>query len=144
MNTTDKIKKSWWVLFPFTFIFPGVGFIYIGMKFDNKKWILEGITYEVPWFFYLLSSSIYPSHVMLVYYVWILLLAAFIALVRSIMVAIKLVDVYEMGETPKVASSSSTSSIAKAREDSKIGACSNTLMGGFNEVNRSKSYKSQC
>ncbi|WP_296803521.1 hypothetical protein [uncultured Methanobrevibacter sp.] len=123
MNTTDKIKKSWWVLFPFTFIFPGVGFIYIGMKFDNKKWILEGITYEVPWFFYLLSSSIYPSHVMLVYYVWILLLAAFIALVRSIMVAIKLVDVYEMGETPKVASSSSTSSIAKAREDSKIGAC---------------------
>ena len=123
MNTTDKIKKSWWVLFPFTFIFPGVGFIYIGMKFDNKKWILEGITYEVPWFFYLLSSSIYPSHVMLVYYVWILLLAAFIALVRSIMVAIKLVDVYEMGETPKVASSSSTSSIAKAKEDSKIGAC---------------------
>ena len=67
MNTTDKIKKSWWVLFPFTFIFPGVGFIYIGMKFDNKKWILEGITYEVR--------------------------------------------------------SSSTSSIAKAREDSKIGAC---------------------
>ena len=55
--------------------------------------------------------------------VWILLLAAFIALVRSIMVAIKLVDIYEMGETPKVASSSSTSSIAKAKEDSKIGAC---------------------
>lgn len=123
MNTTDKIKKSWWVLFPFTFIFSGMGFIYIGMKFNNKKWILEGITYEVPWLFYLLSSAIYPSGVMALYYVWIMLLAAFIALIRSIMVAIKLIDVYEIGETPKVTSSSSTSSIGKAKEDSKIGAC---------------------
>ena len=61
MNTLEKIKRSWWVLFPFTVAFPGFGFIYIGMKSSNNNWILEGITYELPFFFYILASAAFPS-----------------------------------------------------------------------------------
>lgn len=101
MDTFDKIKKSWWVVFPFTVIFSGFGFIYIGLKSSNKNWMLEGITYELPFFLYIVASTAYPSSIMVGYYIWIILLAAFIALIRSVMVAIKLFDVYEM-ETPRV------------------------------------------
>ena len=124
MDTIDKIKKSWWVIFPFTFIFPGVGFIYIGLKADNRNWILEGITYELPWFFYFLASAKFSSEVMAVYYVWIILLVMFIALVRSIMVAIKLLEVYEKEEPkPKVYSATSTSSSSDSKENDGLKSC---------------------
>ncbi|MDO5859648.1 hypothetical protein [Methanobrevibacter sp.] len=102
MDTFDKIKKSWWVLFPFTIAFPGFGFIYIGVKSSNKNWMLEGITYELPFFLYVVASSAFPSGVMANYYLWIIALAMFIALIRSVMVAIKLFDVYDLDETPKI------------------------------------------
>lgn len=124
MDTIDKIKKSWWVIFPFTFIFPGVGFIYIGLKADNRNWILEGITYELPWFFYFLASAKFSSEVMAAYYVWIILLVMFIALVRSIMVAIKLLEVYEKEEPkPKVYSATSTSSSSNSKENDGLKSC---------------------
>ena len=59
---------------------------------------------------------------MIIYYGWILLLAAFIALIRSIMVAIKLVDIYDMDENPVVTKVTSTP-MGKAKEDSSLGAC---------------------
>ncbi|WP_295112361.1 hypothetical protein [uncultured Methanobrevibacter sp.] len=123
MNAIDKIKKSWWVIFPFTFLFPGMGLLYIGLKFNNRNWIVEGITYEVPWFFFFLSSAIYHSQVISSYYVWILILTAFIALVRSIMVAIKLAEVYDIGENSTATHVSSGSPISKAKDDSKLGGC---------------------
>lgn len=120
MDTFEKIKKSWWVLFPFTLIFPGFGFIYIGMKASNKNWIIEGITYEMPWLFYFIACSMFPAKVMVTYYIWLILLAAFIALVRSIMVAVKLIDVYEMNNVPKISTSTSsgTSTTASNKKDS--------------------------
>lgn len=120
MDTFEKIKKSWWVLFPFTLIFPGFGFIYIGMKASNKNWIIEGITYEMPWLFYFIACSMFPAKVMVTYYIWLILLAAFIALVRSIMVAVKLIDVYEMNNVPKISTSTSsgTSTTASSKKDS--------------------------
>lgn len=120
MNTFEKIKKSWWVLFPFTLIFPGFGFIYIGLKASNKNWIIEGITYEMPWLFYFIACSMFPAKVMVTYYIWLILLAAFIALVRSIMVAVKLIDVYEMNNVPKISTSTSsgTSTTASSKKDS--------------------------
>ena len=93
MDTFEKIKRSWWVLFPFTLFLPGFGFIYIGLKSENRNWILEGITYELPFFFYLLTSAIYSFQAMLPYYIVLIILASLIALIRSIMVAIKLFDV---------------------------------------------------
>ena len=124
MDTIEKIKKSWWVIFPFTFIFPGVGFIYIGLKADNRNWILEGITYELPWFFYFLASAKFPSEVMAPYYVWIMLLVSFIALVRSIMVAIKLLDVYEKEDPkPEVYSTPTSSSSSASGDNDGLKSC---------------------
>jgi hypothetical protein len=118
METSEKIKKSWWVIFPFTFLFPGLGFIYIGLKASNRNWILEGITYELPWFFYFLASAKFSFDVMSGYYVWIILLVVFIALIRSIMVAIKLLDVYEKGEpVAEVYSTPGSRSIPKPGSD---------------------------
>lgn len=102
MNAFDKIKRSWWVIFPFTQIFSGVGFIYMGLKSSNRNWILEGVTYELPLFLFILASAIYPSRIMILYYVGIILLAAVIALIRSIMVAVRLFDVYEMEDSRRV------------------------------------------
>lgn len=119
METFEKIKKSWWVIFPFTLFLPGLGFIYIGMKSSNRNWIIEGITYQLPFFFYLLASAIYPSEIMIVYYIWLILLAAFIALVRSIMVAIKLFDVYEKEDRPRIAASTYTSQNSGSSDESK-------------------------
>ena len=93
MDTFEKIKKSWWVLFPFTLIFSGFGFIYVGYKSSNKNWIFEGIAYEMPWLFYFISCALYSAEIMVGYYIWIILLAAAIALIRSIIVAVKLLDV---------------------------------------------------
>ena len=102
MNAFDKIKRSWWVIFPFTLIFSGVGFIYMGLKSSNRNWILEGVTYELPLFLFILASAIYPSRIMILYYAGIILLAAVIALIRSIMVAVRLFDVYEMEDSRRV------------------------------------------
>ena len=130
MDTVDKIKKSWWVIFPFTFLFPGVGFIYIGLKASNRNWILEGITYELPWFFYIMASFKFSSQTMVQYYGWIILLACFIALIRSIMVAIKLLDVYDNHQTVQISqvstapgSNGSSSHIEKVKDNSKLSAC---------------------
>lgn len=110
MDTFEKIKRSWWVLFPFTLFLPGFGFIYIGLKSENRNWILEGITYELPFFFYLLTSAIYSYQAMLPYYIVLIILSAFIALIRSIMVAIKLFEVYENEDSPIITQVSSSGS----------------------------------
>ena len=126
MNTFEKIKESWWVLFPFTLIFPGFGFVYIGLKASNKNWIIEGITYEMPWLFYFIASAIFPSKVMVRYYIVLILLAAFIALIRSIMVAIKLIGVYEKNNTPQI---STTADSTKGKDkDSNWPACCGCLI----------------
>ena len=126
MNIFEKIKKSWWVLFPFTFLFPGFGFIYIGLKASNKNWIIEGITYQIPWLFYLIASAMFTSGVMLPYYIWLLILAVFIALIRSIMVALKLMEVYEKNDVPQMSATTSGNSAASSNikdNDSNWPAC---------------------
>lgn len=102
MDAFEKIKRSWWVIFPFTLFLPGLGFVYIGLKSDNKKWILEGITYELPTFFYILASAVYSFQVMAHYYFVLIVLAALIAFIRSIMVAFKLLDVYDKNDSPVI------------------------------------------
>ena len=131
MDTFEKFIKSWWVLFPFTLFLPGFGFIYIGLKSSNRNWILEGVTYQLPFFFYFVACAIYPADAMIKYYIWLILLAAFIALIRSIMVAIKLIEQYEKEERPKISASTYTSSnpsssadaTVKKDKDSKLPAC---------------------
>jgi hypothetical protein len=98
MNTFDKIKKSWWVILSFIMFLNGLGFMYIGFKHNNRNWVIEGITYELPWFFYFIVFGIYggtsPS-MTLVGFAAVLML---ISIIRSIWVAVKLLDVYGNNE----------------------------------------------
>lgn len=130
MDTFEKITRSWWVAFPLTLFLSGLGFIYIGLKSDNRKWILEGITYELPTFFYFLASAVYSFDAMAPYYVVLILLAALIAFIRSIMVAIKLLEVYDNNDSPAVTQVGTGGTITKDK-DSKWTACCGCLFVMF-------------
>ena len=98
MNLTEKIKNSWWVVLSFIIFLNGLGFLYIGFKHNNRNWILEGIAYEFPWFFYFVVFAIYgvsvPSTLMITFAVILML----ISVIRSVWVAVKLADVYDNNE----------------------------------------------
>ncbi len=99
MNASQKLLKSWWVILSFVLFINGFGFIYIGTKHNNQNWIVEGLIYEVPWFFYFIYYTIYgfvPAGFNQVDYILSLaLLLFFIGIVRSFWVAVKLWDVYD-------------------------------------------------
>ena len=98
MNLTEKIKISWWVILSFIMFLNGLGFLYIGFKHNNKNWILEGITYEVPWFFYFIIFASYGVSVpstMILGFAFLLML---VSIIRSVWVAVKLADVYKNNE----------------------------------------------
>ena len=98
MNLFEKIKNSWWVILSFIIFLNGLGFLYIGFKHNNKNWILEGITYEFPWFFYIILYIVYglsiPTSIIIAFAVILML----IGVIRSVWVAIKLADVYDNNE----------------------------------------------
>ena len=126
MNIFDKIKSSWWVILSFIFFINGVGFIYIGFKHNNRNWVFEGIAYEIPWVFYFIYYGIYglitPTE-LVVSFAMILML---ISVIRSVWVAIKLIDVYENNEkyTIKQTNLNNSRQIHKNNADSsKMGCC---------------------
>ena len=102
MNIVDKLIKSWWVILSFIMFINGFGFIYTGLKHDNRNWILEGIIYEIPWVFYFIYIGIYgfelfkvnPCDNVLAFGLLLLL----VSIIRSFWVAIKLWDVYDNNE----------------------------------------------
>lgn len=98
MNFVDKIKNSWWVILSFIIFFNGFGFIYIGLKHNNRNWILEGITYEFPWFFYLIVFAFYGISIPSTLIVAFAAIITLIGIIRSIWVAVKLADVYDNNE----------------------------------------------
>ena len=98
MHFIDKIKTSWWVILSVIPFLNGLGFIYIGFRHNNRNWILEGISYEFPWFFYFIIFANYGQGLASGAIIAIALLLMLISIIRSIWVAIKLVDVYENNE----------------------------------------------
>ena len=103
MNVIDKITKSWWVILSFIMFINGFGFIYIASKHSNKNWFVEGVIYEIPWFFYILYSGIYgipsvgtfnPASTMALFGELLMV----VCIIRSFWVAIKLLDVYDNNE----------------------------------------------
>lgn len=48
-TTFQKITHSLWGLFSLIMFLNGVGFLIIGKKVNEKKWIISGIIYEIPW-----------------------------------------------------------------------------------------------
>ena len=103
MNTFEKIRRSWWVILSFIFFLNGFGFVYIGFKHNNMNWVLEGITYEVPWVMYFIVFSAFNAKyvsmsdpiALIISFAFILML---VSIIRSVWVAIKLADVYEYNE----------------------------------------------
>lgn len=98
MNLTEKIKNSWWVILSIIIFLNGLGFLYIGFKHNNRNWILEGITYEFPWFFYFIIFAIYGVSVPSTLIINFALILMMISIIRSIWVDIKLADVYDNNE----------------------------------------------
>jgi hypothetical protein len=99
MKASQKLLKSWWVILSFILFINGFGFIYIGKKHYNRNWIIEGVIYEIPWFFYVIYHSIYgfiPNGYNQVDYILAFtMILMLISIVRSFWVAIKLWDVYD-------------------------------------------------
>lgn len=95
MDLTDKIKNSWWVILSFVMVLNGVGFIYIGSKHNNRNWIIEGIIYEVPWFFYFTLFGVYGLSYPTSTLISLGLILMMISIIRSVWVAVKLGYVYD-------------------------------------------------
>lgn len=92
MNIFEKLARSWWVLLSVIFFINGFGFIYLGFKTQNKNWVIEGITYELPWIFMLPFSNVPPVFGGLMAVAILLMLISFI---RSVWVDMKYLDMRE-------------------------------------------------
>jgi len=99
MNIVDKVIKLWWVILSFIIFINGFGFIYTGLKHDNRNWVIEGIIYEIPWFFFIIYVMIFGSNIFGVdpgdYVLLFALVLLIVSIIRSIWLAIKLWDVYD-------------------------------------------------
>lgn len=98
MKLSEKIKNSWWVILSFIPFINGLGFLYIGFRHDNKNWVIEGITYEFPWFFYFIVFAFYGRSIPSTLIVTFAVILMLVCLIRSVWVAVKLSDVYENNE----------------------------------------------
>lgn len=61
MRISKIILNSLWVLFSFIPFINGFGFIYMGLKIKNNAWIIEGITYELPWFLFVINAYMFEG-----------------------------------------------------------------------------------
>ncbi len=52
-----KIINSWWLVFPFTIYLNWVAFLYIGVTARNRKWIIYGVLYAIPFIIYLVYTE---------------------------------------------------------------------------------------
>ena len=114
MTTAEKILKSWWAIFSAILFLNGLGFIYIGIRNNNRNWIIEGIIYEIPWVF----GVYFVDTPMSLIYSWICIVDVLVAIVRSVWVAIKLGDVYENEEKYRVQTTIVNNSNVASQNDS--------------------------
>lgn len=131
MNIFEKIKRSWWVILSFVMFLNGTGFIYISQKYNNRNWLLEGITYELPWILYFVYyfkfgnpnlDFLLPSSLILILacLLWV------VSIVRSFWVAIKLADVYDNEEKYIIQTTKLTKSNTPEENDNlktNLGCC---------------------
>ncbi len=92
----QKITSSLWVLCSFIPFFSGLGLIYVGNKYANAKWFMEGIAYELPSIIGVLA--IQRIEVATVFFV-IGSLVPYVAFIRSIMVDFTLQKQLDKTET---------------------------------------------
>lgn len=92
MNIVEKIKKSWWVIISVIPFFNGFGFVYIGLKNNNRYWVLEGVMYEIPWLFSIILAD---NDAVLNVMTSVASVVMLVSIIRAIWLAIKLADVYD-------------------------------------------------
>lgn len=82
----SKIVKSLWVLFALIPCLNGLGFAYIGAKKFNRKWILEGLIYEIPWLLGFIFID-FPNLIESFFIIGLILML--VSIIRTIMVYLK-------------------------------------------------------
>ena len=93
MNRFQKIIKSWWVIPSFIIFINGLGFMYLGSKTQNRRWVIEGFIYEIPWIFMIPFFTVQQMYIALVSIAYLLML---ISIIRSFWVNMKYLDMLEM------------------------------------------------
>lgn len=91
----NKLFNSLWVLISFIPFINGFGIFYAGKKTSKRSWIIEGILYEIPVIFHLLSNhSIFTFS--------LVLLSLIISIIRSMMIITKYKTVLNLMNYKKV------------------------------------------
>ena len=54
----EKSARSYWVIFSFIIFLNGLGLIFVGMKGNIRRWILEGAIFELLWVLYFILFSL--------------------------------------------------------------------------------------
>ena len=85
MERNGNIFNSLWIIASFIIFFNGLGFVYIGSKTRNEKWILEGCIYEIPWLLLIIETGLLKSSLG-TYITGLGLLLILVSIIRSIMV----------------------------------------------------------
>ena len=85
MERNGNIFNSLWIIASFIIFFNGLGFVYIGSKTRNEKWIMEGCIYEIPWLLLIIETGLLNSSLG-TYIVGLGLLLLLVSIIRSIMV----------------------------------------------------------
>ena len=96
----QKITSSLWVLISFIPFFNGLGFVYIGNKYANTNWFVEGILYELPLLFGILTIQ---NIAVATAFFTIGTLASFVSIIRSIMVDFTLQKQLDQSNVPGTA-----------------------------------------
>lgn len=91
----NKIFNMLWVLVSFIPFINGFGIFYVGKKTSKKAWILEGIAYEIPVLFHLVSG---PSF----FTFSLVFLSIIVSVVRSMMIISKYRVLLNYGDYKKV------------------------------------------
>ena len=85
MEKNGNIFNSLWIIASFIIFFNGLGFVYIGSKTINEKWIMEGCIYEIPWLLLIIETGLLNSSIE-TYIAGLGLLLVIVSIIRSIMV----------------------------------------------------------
>lgn len=93
-NDGNKLFNSLWVLVSFIPFINGFGIIYAGKKTCRKSWIIEGVLYEIPAIFHLLTGPSFFSFSLI-------FLSIFISIIRSLMIITRYKTILNVGNYKK-------------------------------------------
>ncbi len=94
-NEGNTLFNSLWILISFIPFISGFGIIYAGKKTSKKSWICEGVLYELPVIFHLISGSSALTF-------GLVFLSVIISIIRSLMIITKYNTILNVGSYKKL------------------------------------------